>query len=210
MGRKIRKWYPGAIYHVMSRGNRKDIIFKDEMDCSFFLQQLTKVKSQYSFQIHALCLMTNHFHIELETDDVEIGVIMHKLLNGYVKYFNTRHSYKGHLFEGRFTSCLIENDPYFLEVNRYIHLNPVKAGISRDPSGYRYSSYDLYVSGADYKGNDRVRSVISELVSTDRILDAFGNDRRQYRMFVEGGDSHEEQEKLIMKAMAEDEMWQPM
>lgn len=209
MSRKKRKWYPGAIYHVMSRGNRKDIIFKDEGDCAFFLQQLMKVKNQYSFHVHAICLMTNHFHIEIETDDVEIGVIMHKLLNNYVKFFNCRHSYKGHLFEGRFTSSLIESEAYFLEVSRYIHLNPVKAGMVRDPSEYRYGSYELYVSDPEEDEDDQIKSILSELTCTDRVLSSFGNDRRRYRLFVEGDASHEELELQIRKEMAEDEMWLP-
>lgn len=100
-----------------------------------------------AFTIHALCLMTNHFHMCIETEDVEIWKIMHRLLLTYAANYNIKYKLTGHLFENRYIGQLIEDDRYFLEVSRYIHLNPVKAGMVREPLSYEYSSYGLYVAG---------------------------------------------------------------
>ena len=211
----------------MSRGNRRTAIFKDPLDYICFLECLKHIKDKYSFKIHSICLMTNHFHMAVETAETEIGKIMQKVLSIYAEEFNHRHSFTGHLFEGRYTSCLIEDERYLLEVSRYIHLNPVKAMMVREPLAYEYSSYSLFVSEPD-KGVEMERSftvfsepaarkklpaaagLISELVTTSRILGCFRhNSREQYRMFVEGKISHAEQELLIQKDMNENEMWLP-
>ena len=123
MARKKRIWYPGATYHVMSRGNRRGAIFKDEGDYYMFMQCLEHVKKQYDFKIHSICLMTNHFHMSIETESVEIWKIMHKLLLSYASNYNIKYNTTGHLFENRYTGQLIEDERYFLEVSRYIHLN---------------------------------------------------------------------------------------
>ena len=209
MARKKREWYPGATYHVMSRGNRKAAIFNDVTDNLFFLKILGDVKELHPFKIHSICLMTNHFHMAIEIADIAPGRIMQKALGSYANYYNQRHSLSGHVFEGRYASSLIEDERYFLEVSRYIHLNPVKARMVRDPRAYEYSSYDLFVSGPKEGEQKKIRASITELVDTTRVLGSFGNNREQYRMFVEGKLSHAEQELLIMKDMNEDEMWIP-
>ena len=113
-------------------------------------------------------------------------------------------------FEGRYAASLIEDERYFLEVSRYIHLNPVKAMMVREPLRYKYSSYSLYVSGETEVRRGIVRSMMAEIVDTGRVLGAFPREpREQYRMFVEGKISHEEQEMLIMKDMKENELWLP-
>ena len=125
-------------------------------------------------------------------------------------YFNRSYSCSGHLFEGRYKSSLIEDEIYFLEVSRYIHLNPVKARMVREPLAYEFSSYNLFVSEHDWRKHGSIMALMSELVDTGRVLGAFGfNSREKYRMFVEGKISHAEQELLIMKDMNEDEMWLP-
>ena len=133
MSRKKRIWYPGATYHVMSRGNRRTTLFKEQSDYMRFLECVAISRKQYSFRIHSICLMSNHFHIALETDKVELWKIMQPVMNHYARMFNQKYGYDGHLFESRYTSCLIEDDRYFLEVSRYIHLNPVKAAMVREP-----------------------------------------------------------------------------
>ena len=128
---------------------------------------------------------------------------MQQLMNYYARTYNGKYGYIGHLFESRYTSCLIENDVYFLEVSRYIHLNPVKAAMVREPIDYQYSSYETYVS-------DRSGAEGMDLLDTSRVLGCFGkNSREHYRMFVEGKISHAEQEMLILKDMNEDERWLP-
>ena len=146
MSRKKRIWYPGATYHVMSRGNRRTALFKEQDDYLVFLTYLKRAQELYGFKIHSLCLMTNHFHLALETNDIQLSKIMQKILHPYSMEFNHKYNFTGHVFESRYTACLVENERYFLEVSRYIHLNPVKAQMVRNPIDYKYSSYDLFVS----------------------------------------------------------------
>ena len=208
--RKKRIWYPGAAYHVMSRGNRRTAIYKDEADYCHFLDIIKMTMKEYAFRVHSICMMTNHFHMEIETADVELWWIMQKIKSVYAEEFNHRHKYTGHLFEGRYAASLIEDDRYFLEVSRYIHLNPVKAMMVREPLLYKYSSYFLYVSREAEMRQGKVCSMMAEIVDTGRVLSAFRREpREQYRMFVEGKISHAEQEMLIMKDMKENELWLP-
>ena len=215
MPRKKRIWYPGATYHVMSRGNRRNAIFRDESDHLDFLEYLKITKEVFPFRIHSICLMTNHFHMAIETIDVELWKIMHKLLLTYSANYNIKYELTGHLFENRYTAQIIEDERYFLEVSRYIHLNPVKARMVRDPVDYEYSSYSLFVDppeeNADHiRKKKKAEVLMTELVETERVLDAFKhNSREQYRLFVEGKISHAEQELLIQRDMKEDDMWLP-
>ena len=166
MARKQRKWYEGACYHIMGRGNRRSAIYRSDEDYKIFLMQVREVQDQYPFVLHAFCLMTNHFHMEMTTDTVPI-------------WKNGKYGYQGHLFDSRYTSCLIENDLYFLEVSRYIHLNPVKAAMVREPLAYDYSSYRVYMKD----GSDGEKGI----VDPTRVFSGFRHDpREQYRMFVEG------------------------
>lgn len=204
MGRKKRAWYDGACYHIMGRGNRHCAIFKDREDYMFFMLLLGEVCKRFPFDLHAFCLMTNHFHLELTTGKDPIWKIMQPLMNHYARTFNHKNGHEGHLFDSRYTSCLIEDDIYFLEVSRYIHLNPVKAAMVREPLAYEYSSYRSYVDGSG-KENEA-----GPMLDTSRILRCFhGNSRERYRMFVEGKISHAEQEMLIRKDIHEDERWLP-
>lgn len=198
MSRPKRDWYPGATYHVMSRGNRRLTIYKDEDDYLTFLESILRTKELYPFVIHSLCLMTNHFHMEIETKDKELGKIIQCMLHPHSMNFNKKYHYTGHLFEGRYTARLIEDERYFLEVSRYIHLNPVKAQIVREPLAYKYSSYSRFME----RGNDPEHSMddaeiegvrqkskcsklIEDITETDRVLSCFTNNpREQYRLFV--------------------------
>ena len=167
----------------MGRGNRHGIIYRGEEDYEIFLMLLREMQKRYPFILHAYCLMTNHFHLELTTNTDPIWKIMKPIMNNYARTFNQKYGYQGHLFDGRYGSCIIEDQRYFLEVSRYIHLNPVKAGMVGEPLDYKYSSYRCYVD-RDYdqaKGQDTVIEPDTQLV-----LSAFGGDpREQYRMFVE-------------------------
>ncbi len=210
MPRKKRIWYPGATYHVMSRGNRRMAIYKDEEDYLYFLDVIKMTREIYDFWIHSICMMTNHYHMEIETADVELWRIMQKINSIYAGKFNLEHNCSGHLFEGRYTACLIEDEGYFLEVSRYIHLNPVKAKMVREPIDYKYSSYSMLVGKRESRPQGKVGRAIAEIVDTERIMSIFGEDPHEhYRKFVEGRISHEEQEMQIMKDMKENELWLP-
>ena len=199
MSRKKRIWYPGAAYHVMDRGIRRSAICKDQMDYEMFCLILKHTMEKEPFELHSFCMMTNHLHMQITTINTEIWKIMNRLLCSYAKSFNHRYGYTGHLFESRYTSCLIEDSGYFLEVSRYIHLNPVRAGMVREPLDYPYSSYESYVS---QKANP--------LLEKNKILSFFTtNPAEQYRRFVEGSVSHKEHEILIQKDIGEDENWLP-
>lgn len=203
----------------MSRGNRRLSLYKNDEDYLDFLSCVQKAQERYPFKIHALCLMTNHFHMLIETGETELWKIMQRILHPYARIFNDRYHFSGHLFEGRYTSRLIEDERYFLEVSRYIHLNPVKAQMVREPLNYQYSSYGLFVNHREPAGQpegnpssplSQIPTMFSDLVTTDRVLGAFRhNSREQYRMFVEGRISHAEQELLIQKDMKEDDLWLP-
>ena len=213
MTRKRRVWYPGAIYHVMSRGNRKKNIFEDVEDYVRFLDMVQDAQEMYGFTVHAICLMTNHFHIEIETSEVALSRIMQRIKSLYAEDFNYRHHYSGHLFEGRYNACLILNDRYFLEVSQYIHLNPVKAGMVREPAAYEYSSYGAYAPCDEDRPFGKAGKMIEDLVDRSRILHMLADSqveaREQYRLFVEGRASHEEHETLIRKEIGENEFWMP-
>ncbi len=208
MSRPKREWYPGATYHVMSRGNRRTVLYKDASDYMRFIECIVRARELYPFKLHSLCLMTNHFHMAIETQNIELWKIMQRILHPYSMDFNHKYNFTGHLFESRYTSCLVEDERYFLEVSRYIHLNPVKARMVREPLDYEYSSYGKFVSNGSAK--KKSTKLIEELVETDRVLGVFhNNSSEQYRMFVEGKISHAEQEMLIQKDMKEDDMWLP-
>lgn len=149
--------------------------------------------------IHSYCLMTTHFHMLVTTMKDEIWKIMKYLMQNYAMYFNRKYGTKGHVFDSRYVSCIIEDGIYFLEVSRYIHLNPVRACMVRNPLEYKHSSYEIFFSEEE-----------SGLLYRKEILDYFrGNQKEQYRMFVEGAISHEEHEMMIQKDIGEDEKWLP-
>ena len=210
MARKKRVWFPGASYHVMSRGVRRNRIFMNESDYIYFLEIVGNVCKKHPFTIHSVCLMSNHFHMSIQTDETELCVIMQKILSLYAGVFNRKYDFTGHVFEGRYTASLIEDERHFLEVSRYIHLNPVKACVVREPGNYDYSSYRCFTSGKKRSSRRKVTRIMEELVDTSRILSYFpGDSKEQYRKFVEEKINHEEHEMQIRKEMREDEQWLP-
>ena len=210
MPRKSREWYPGAIYHVMSRGNRKLSLYQDDEDYLAFLHSIKRTAKLYPFTVHSICLMTNHFHMIIETKDQELWKIMQRILHPYAMNFNRKYNFTGHLFEKRYRAKIIEDDGYLLEVSRYIHLNPVKAQMVQTPIEYGYSSYAKY-AGDDTETKNRGILLLNELVDTTRILSYFNdNSEEGYRRFVESEISYSEQEQQIRNEMDEDDMWIPV
>ncbi len=145
MARPLRIEFPGAFYHVYSRGNERKDIFRNPVDYELFLGILKEASQRFDFLIHAFCLMPNHFHLLLETKDANLSHAMKRLLGLYTVRFNRRHKRLGHLFQGRYKALLVEKDPYFLELSRYIHLNPVKARLVKNPEDYRWSSMRYFI-----------------------------------------------------------------
>ena len=133
MARKPRIHFPGALYHVITRGNRRQGIFLDEKDLQRFLTYLSDCKNRFPFRLYAYALMKNHLHLLIEVEENPLSRIMQSLLFGYARYFNRRYGEVGHLFQGRYKAILCDKDAYLLELVRYIHLNPVRAKIVREP-----------------------------------------------------------------------------
>jgi putative transposase len=144
LARQLRIEYPGAFYHVFSRGNRKQLIFFSDEDRCFFINCLRKACEKCSVVVHAYCLMPNHFHLVLETPMGNLSRMMHFLITSFTVYFNKKHERHGHLFQGRFRSVLVDAVGYAKELSRYIHLNPVRSGIVERPEQYAWSSYEYY------------------------------------------------------------------
>lgn len=180
MARPLRLEYEGAFYHVTSRGNDRGDIFFSEADYRKFLSYLKEAKEKYGIVLHCYVLMTNHYHLLMETPEANHSKVMHYLNGSYTTYINVKRKRSGHLFQGRFKSISVDRDSYLGELSRYIHLNPVRAGIVSKPEDYPRSSYHAYFSG---KRDD--------LVNTEVLLEVVGGGkdkaRRRYRAFVEAG-----------------------
>src|SRR5207247_381934 len=141
MARPLRLSYPGALYHVTARGNARQAIYTDDADRQMFLLVLEDVETRYHWLCHAYCLMDNHYHLLLETPQGNLSAGMRQVNGVYTQRFNRRHGRVGHIFQGRFKAILVERESYLLELCRYLVLNPVRAGIVRQPERYRWSSY---------------------------------------------------------------------
>jgi putative transposase len=144
MARKSRIHYPGAYYHVILRGNARQDIFSDDSDRSRFYLLLQEGTERFGHRIHAFCLMTNHVHLIVQVADKPLSRIMQNLAFRYTRWVNWRQNRSGHLFQGRYKSVVVDGDDYLLELVRYTHLNPVRAGIAKTPSEYRWSSHAAY------------------------------------------------------------------
>jgi len=191
MSRKHRVWYPGAIYHITARGNRRLSIFHHPDDYEVYLKILADVQSMYPFLLHSYCLMTNHLHLQIETTNFHIKEIMKELHSRYAVYFNKKYGYVGHVFQGRYGAELIKKDRYFLEVSRYIHRNPLEAKMVKDLSSYRWSSYPSYL-----------HLVENQMISLQKTLQYFPEPRMQhYKQFVEkiNTEIKEELDKWLQK-----------
>jgi len=145
MARPLRIAFEGAFYHVTARGNERRKIFLSHRDYEKFLSYLTDAVQKYGVILHAFVLMANHYHLIVETPKANLSVFMHSLNSAYTTYFNIKRKRAGHLFQGRYKALLIDVDNYLLELSRYIHLNPVRSGITEKPESYRYSSYRTYI-----------------------------------------------------------------
>ena len=167
MPRPKRISFPGAVYHICVRGNARQIIFKDDYDCSRFLALLKRYKQKFNFFLYAYVLMPNHIHLVVEiSEEATISKIMQSLNTAYGHYFNSRHHRRGHLLQNRFFSNLIAKDNYLLEVTRYVHLNPLRAGLVKSPLSYKWSSFPVY---AGKRNDDLVdKALVLEMVDKEK------------------------------------------
>ena len=182
MSRPLRIEFPGAVYHVTSRGNGRAAIFHSDQDRSKLLSILAEAVQKYNWLCHAYCLLDNHYHLIIETPDPNLSLGMRQLNGVYTQAFNVAHQRVGHVFQGRYKAIVIEKDSHLLELSRYVVLNPVRAAMVTRPEEWQWSSYR---STASATGNP------PEYLTTDWILGQFSKNRaaarQRYREFVADG-----------------------
>jgi REP element-mobilizing transposase RayT len=178
MVRPLRIEYSGAYYHITSRRNERKPVFKGSRDRERFVSYLESATERYGAVVHIYCLMDNHYHLFLETPRGNLSQIMHHINGAYTTYFNVKRDRSGHLFQGRYKALLVDADEYAVELSRYIHLNPVRAGIVPSPEEYKWSSCQYYTG--------KIKS--PEWLEESLILGYFGKKRKSacksYRDFV--------------------------
>ena len=181
MSRPLRIQYPGAFYHVTARGNERRDIFRNDRDRERFLSYLQGAAHRYGAKFHCYCLMRNHYHLLLETPAGNLSQIMHHINGAYPTYFNIKRKRSGHLFQGRYHAVLVDVDSYALELSRYIHLNPVRAGAANHPADYRWSSYGSFCCGCSAPDWLQTQMILGYFAGTEAMAAS------RYRAFVEEG-----------------------
>jgi len=181
MARPLRVAFPGALYHVASRGDNRGTIYLDDGDRRRWLEILGRVCERRNWVCHSYCQMTNHYHIVIETPEGNLSKGMRQLNGVYAQWLNRRHGRVGHVFQGRFKSILIEKDSYLLEVARYVVLNPVRVGMAESASEWIWSSYRATAGDA----------TVPPWLAVDWLLSQFAASRgeavRAYAEFVREG-----------------------
>ncbi len=183
MPRQPRLDAPGVLHHVMARGIERTRIFRDDRDRDKFVERLSGLVERKAFLLYAWVLIPNHFHLLLRTAKLPLSRAMRRLMTGHAVGFNRRHRRAGHLFQNRYKSIVCEDEPYFLELVRYLHLNPVRAGLAKnlkELEAYPYSGHAALVGRLSRPWQD-----------VDEVLSRFGTRRKQairgYREFVADG-----------------------
>jgi putative transposase len=185
MARPLRTAFPGAIYHVMSRGNARQVVFRDELDYQRMVDGLAQTVDRFGWELLSFVLIPNHFHLFLRTPRPNLSRGMQYLVSGYANWHAKRHRRPGHLFQGRFKNELIEDESYFWTVSRYVHLNPVrgKVPLAVHPRDWPWSSYRGYA-----QRRHRVEWVAYDLIYSAWRGEVGGGDpEAAYRRFVEAG-----------------------
>ena len=184
MPRKARIDTAGALHHIMVRGIEGCNIFRNDDDRDNFIERLGKILFESDTSCYAWALMPNHFHLLLQTGSIPNSTVMRRLLTGYALYYNKKHRRRGHLFQNRFKSILCQRDSYFLELVRYIHLNPLRAKIVdslEELDRYKYSGHSIVLG----------RNKKAEWQNTEEVTGMFGDylsaARRSYRSFIKKG-----------------------
>ncbi len=169
MARPLRIEFAGALYHITSRGDRQEAIYEDDEDRKAFLSVLAEVVARYNWICHAFCLMTNHYHLVIETVDGNLSQGMRQLNGVYTQTSNRRHRRVGHLFQGRFKGILVDKEAYLLELSRYVVLNPVRAGMVESPEQWPWSSYRAMAR----------KAATPKWLAVDGLLSQFGEEQEK-------------------------------
>jgi len=183
MARPLRLEFPGALYHVTSRGDRQEDIYDDDDDRQVFLSVMASVCESCNWICHAYCLMSNHYHLLVETPDANLSRGMRQLNGVYTQTFNRRHGRVGHVFQGRYKAILVDRENYLLELSRYIALNPVRAGMVASAKDWPWSSYRATIG----------QTKKPDYLNTEWLLAAFAKRKsvaiERYKEFVAAGKS---------------------
>ena len=181
MARPLRIEYPGALYHVTSRGNARQKIFRNDKDRRYFVELLSSITDRFQWLCYAYCLMGNHYHLVIETREANLAKGMRQLNGVYTQKCNWRYHKTGHIFQGRYKAIIVDRDPYLLELCRYVVLNPVRAHATEKTEDWKWSSYRA-TAGIDD---------VPPFLTTDRLLAQFSTTRKRalelYRIFVAEG-----------------------
>jgi REP-associated tyrosine transposase len=181
VARPLRIAIPGGLYHVIARGNDRQLVYLDERDRRSFLELLAAVVERYRLLCHSYCLMDNHYHLLLETPLANLSLAMRQQNGLYAQRFNRRNGRCGHVFQARFRAILVQKESHLLRAARYIVRNPVRAGICAQPGQWPWSSYQALAGSAPAQS----------FLCTDELLAAFAPTRRsaqaRYRAFVAEG-----------------------
>lgn len=172
MTRPLRIEYPGAVYHVTSRGNAGEAIFRDDKDRTLFLSVLADALSRFSWLCHTYCLMDNHYHLLIEMPLANLSLGMRHLNGTYAQSFNLKYKRVGHLFQARFKAILVEKEAHLLELSCHVILNPVRAKIVKNPKDWKWSNYRS-MAGLES---------VPAFLTTDWILSQFGRNKAKARM----------------------------
>jgi putative transposase len=180
MARKPRLHVPGGLYHVMLRGNGGQDIFSDDEDRYYLYLLIQQGVERYGHRVHGFCCMTNHIHLAIQVAENPLSGIMQNLSFRYTRWMNNKQIRMGHLFQGRYQAILVDANTYLLELVRYLHLNPVRAGLVEDPQDYAWSGHRAYL------GKETL-----PWLETDRVLSQFAKRlktcRQRYEAFVLAG-----------------------
>jgi putative transposase len=169
------------VYHILTRGNNRQDVFKDEGDCKKYIEILQRYKEKYRFRLYHYALMRNHIHLVLETTDKggKLPEIMKGINLSYAQYFKSKYRHIGHFWQDRYKSIIISKDNYLLACGSYVELNPVRARVVEDPKDYRWSSYNVYAYG-------RKDTIVDEHPIYRELSRDETERRKKYREFVKG------------------------
>ena len=200
MPRTKRSLLSRSYYHVMTRGNNKNVVFRSDEDCRYYLELLFKYKIEHPFDLYHYCLMPNHIHLLIQTKSAaDFAIFMKKINLAYFYHYKKEYGWVGHFWQDRYKSQPVGKDAYFVQCGKYIELNPVRAGLVLKPEDYIYSSYEYYASGKpnhlvmpdpiyiEMANNDSSRQrqyreiMIDQIIADSYQKEAWGSDQQRYR-----------------------------
>ena len=181
MTRPLRIEFPGALYHVTSRGDRRKTIFIDDADRERWIEVVELVCKRFNFVVHAYCQMGNHYHLIVETIEGNLAQGMRQLNSLYSQEFNRSHGMVGHVLQGRYKAILVQKESYLLELARYVVLNPVRAGLERNPEDWKWSSYWATLGLCRAPPWLSVDGIVSQFGATSELA------LQRYRQFIVEG-----------------------